>query len=83
MATVSVVLLHVLRPYDTNDDALRQDMHMPALPRSNIHLDILMGRDEALDVSEVFLGICSIFNSEIKLILVCRTGEPTTYGYSY
>ena len=29
---------------------------MPALPQSNIHLDILMGRDEALDVSDLFGG---------------------------
>ncbi|PAV21801.1 proteasome maturation factor UMP1 [Pyrrhoderma noxium] len=28
--------------------------HMPALPRSNIHLDILMGRDETVDVTDVF-----------------------------
>lgn len=29
---------------------------MPALPQSNIHLDILMGRDESLDVSDFFGG---------------------------
>ncbi|THH21023.1 hypothetical protein EW146_g482 [Bondarzewia mesenterica] len=28
--------------------------HMPALPQSNIHLDILMGRDETLDVDDFF-----------------------------
>ncbi|CEL57565.1 Proteasome maturation protein OS=Bos taurus GN=POMP PE=2 SV=1 [Rhizoctonia solani AG-1 IB] len=28
--------------------------HMPAMPQSNIHLDILMGRDEALDVGDFF-----------------------------
>lgn len=32
---------------------------MPALPQSNIHMDILMGRDESLDVSDVFGGECS------------------------
>ncbi|KAF9792269.1 proteasome maturation factor UMP1 [Thelephora terrestris] len=31
--------------------------HMPALPQSNIHLDILMGRDESLEVSDVFGGV--------------------------
>ncbi|KAG6333287.1 hypothetical protein ID866_5805 [Astraeus odoratus] len=31
--------------------------HMPALQRSNIHLDILMGRDETLDPSDFFLGM--------------------------
>ncbi|KAH8120685.1 proteasome maturation factor UMP1-domain-containing protein [Phellopilus nigrolimitatus] len=30
------------------------NMHMPALPRSNIHLDILMGRDESLDIADIF-----------------------------
>lgn len=29
---------------------------MPAMPQSNIHLDILMGRDETLDVFEAFGG---------------------------
>jgi len=28
--------------------------HMPNISRSNIHLDILMGRDETLDVSDIF-----------------------------
>ncbi|CAE6529428.1 unnamed protein product [Rhizoctonia solani] len=28
--------------------------HMPAMPQSNIHLDILMGRDETLDVGDFF-----------------------------
>jgi len=27
---------------------------MPAMPQSNIHLDILMGRDETLEVFEAF-----------------------------
>ena len=29
---------------------------MPALPQSNLHLDILMGRDETLDVTDFFAG---------------------------
>ncbi|KAF8480878.1 proteasome maturation factor UMP1 [Russula ochroleuca] len=28
--------------------------HMPAMPQSNIHLDILEGRDETLDVTDFF-----------------------------
>ncbi|KZT56319.1 proteasome maturation factor UMP1 [Calocera cornea HHB12733] len=32
--------------------AVAQTPHMPAMPRSNLHLDILMGRDEALDVAD-------------------------------
>uniref|UniRef100_A0A0W0F9T9 Proteasome maturation factor UMP1 n=1 Tax=Moniliophthora roreri TaxID=221103 RepID=A0A0W0F9T9_MONRR len=28
--------------------------HMPALPQTNIHLDILMGRDETIEPGDVF-----------------------------
>ncbi|KAI9572603.1 proteasome maturation factor UMP1-domain-containing protein [Boletus coccyginus] len=31
--------------------------HMPGMGRSNIHLDILMGRDETLDPADFFLGM--------------------------
>lgn len=31
-----------------------QSPHMPAMPQSNIHLDILEGRDEILDVTDFF-----------------------------
>jgi len=31
--------------------------HMPGMPQSNIHLDILMGRDETLDPTDFFLGL--------------------------
>jgi len=34
-----------------------KNAHMPALPQSNIHLDILMGRDESLNVSDFFGGM--------------------------
>ncbi|KAF5319852.1 hypothetical protein D9758_000003 [Tetrapyrgos nigripes] len=30
--------------------------HMPVLPQSNIHLDILMGRDETVEAADVFAG---------------------------
>ncbi|KAG8905837.1 hypothetical protein FRB99_008139 [Tulasnella sp. 403] len=30
------------------------NLHFPALPQSNLHLDILMGRDEELDVTDIF-----------------------------
>ncbi|KAF9072662.1 proteasome maturation factor UMP1-domain-containing protein [Rhodocollybia butyracea] len=30
--------------------------HMPILPQTNLQLDILMGRDEAVETSDVFLG---------------------------
>ncbi|EJF56117.1 proteasome maturation factor UMP1 [Dichomitus squalens LYAD-421 SS1] len=32
-----------------------QNPHMPILPQSNLHLDILMGRDEVLDCAD-FMG---------------------------
>lgn len=35
---------------------------MRTMRRSNIHLDILMGRDEELDVSEVFEGTFHAFD---------------------
>ncbi|KAH7916478.1 proteasome maturation factor UMP1 [Hygrophoropsis aurantiaca] len=31
--------------------------HMPAMPQTNLHLDILMGRDETLDPSDFFGGM--------------------------
>jgi len=31
-----------------------ENLHMPAMPRTNIHLDILMGRDETLDMVDFF-----------------------------
>ncbi|KAI6032087.1 hypothetical protein PISMIDRAFT_675796 [Pisolithus microcarpus 441] len=37
--------------------AVSTNPHMPALQRSNIHLDILMGRDETLSPSDLFLGM--------------------------
>ncbi|KIY66811.1 proteasome maturation factor UMP1 [Cylindrobasidium torrendii FP15055 ss-10] len=30
--------------------------HMPVLPQTNIHLDILMGRDETIDTADIFAG---------------------------
>ncbi|KAF9014750.1 proteasome maturation factor UMP1 [Hymenopellis radicata] len=31
--------------------------HMPALPQSNLHLDILMGRDETIEPGDIFGGL--------------------------
>jgi proteasome maturation protein len=36
-----------------------QNPHMPAFPQSNLHLDILMGRDEILDTPD-FMGGASV-----------------------
>lgn len=48
---------------------MAQNPHMPAMPRSNIHLDILEGRDETLDVtdffSEYFLAILSVLGPHL------------------
>jgi proteasome maturation protein len=37
---------------------LIQNPHMPVMPQSqsNLHLDILMGRDEIIDTPDIFLG---------------------------
>jgi hypothetical protein len=40
---------------------------MPAFPQSNIHLDILMGRDECIEPTDVFAGAFFFF---ISLFLV-------------
>ncbi|KAF7319871.1 hypothetical protein MKEN_00770300 [Mycena kentingensis (nom. inval.)] len=34
--------------------------HMPALPQSNLHLDILMGRDETIEPVDIFGGMETI-----------------------
>ncbi|KAF8213686.1 proteasome maturation factor UMP1 [Mycena galopus ATCC 62051] len=31
--------------------------HMPTLPQSNVHLDILMGRDETIEPADIFGGM--------------------------
>src|ERR1700722_14900921 len=35
---------------------VEKNPHMPALPQSNLHLDILMGRDETIEPVDVFFG---------------------------
>ena len=34
----------------------KQSIHNSVLPRSNVHLDVLMGRDETLDAVDIFDG---------------------------
>ncbi|KIJ68830.1 hypothetical protein HYDPIDRAFT_173459 [Hydnomerulius pinastri MD-312] len=34
-----------------------QSPHIPGMPHSNIHLDILMGRDEMIEPADFFLGL--------------------------
>ena len=38
---------------------------MPALSRSNLHLDILMGRDEKVDITDVVDGTNGVLNVEL------------------
>ena len=38
---------------------------MPALSRSNLHLDILMGRDEIVDITDVVDGTSGVLNVEL------------------
>ena len=41
-----------------------QNPNMPGMARANLHLDILMGRDESLDVTDFFGGtrtLCCTF----------------------
>ena len=52
---------------------------MPAMPHSNIHLDILMGRDEALDVGDFFGGksYCFIkYYGSLRFPLDMETAPP-------
>lgn len=53
---------------------------MPCLPRSNIHLDILMGRDEEVDFHDVFGGTHDAFFSarmNSNLISIVPVGRPS------
>jgi hypothetical protein len=42
---------------------------MPALPQSNVHLDILMGRDETIEPADIFGGELNVLTS--SLVLMC------------
>jgi hypothetical protein len=48
-----------------------QNPHMPAMPRSNIHLDILEGRDETLDVADFFSELLSCDTYCIGTLSAC------------
>ena len=59
---------------------------MPAMPQSNIHLDILEGRDEILDVTDFFRRSFSrYFLPTVYLLLTfrlrCRFSHGHTCGY--
>lgn len=47
---------------------------MPGMGRSNIHLDILMGRDETLDAEDIFLGWSAISPRVDTADIVVRNG---------
>jgi Proteasome maturation factor UMP1 len=55
---------------DSSPTSAIQTPHMPAMPQSNIHLDILEGCDETLDVTDFFrmsssryLSTCDLFTA--------------------
>jgi proteasome maturation protein len=41
--------------------------HMPALPQSNLALDILMGRDETIEPADIFGGTCILLMHDVLL----------------
>jgi proteasome maturation protein len=53
---------------------------MPALPQSNIHLDILMGRDECIEPVDIFGGAYTLINLALSLADICcsdpESGPP-------
>jgi hypothetical protein len=58
---------------------------MPALPQSNIHLDILMGRDESIDTADFMGG--KLLPSSLVVVyssdrLSCRYSGRSDYGHS-
>ena len=57
------------------DGAARaQNPHMPGMGRSNIHLDILIGRDETLHPADFFLGLSAILTCIDAADLAIRIG---------
>lgn len=51
---------------------------MPAMPQSNIHLDILEGRDETLDVTDFFRVLSPCFSLPVAYWpLICLSEVPT------
>jgi len=51
---------------------------MPAMPQSNIHLDILEGRDETLDVTDFFRASSPYFSLSVTYLPpICFSDVPT------
>ncbi|KAF8167857.1 proteasome maturation factor UMP1-domain-containing protein [Crassisporium funariophilum] len=42
--------------------------HMPGAPQTNLHLDIMMGRDETIEPADVFLGIVYHMHGDWALV---------------
>ena len=36
---------------------------LPGMPQSNLHLDILMGRDETIEPADIFLGASHTYHT--------------------
>ncbi len=60
-----------------------QNPHMPAMPQSNIHLDILEGRDETLDVTDFFrMSFSMCIPSTAYSLPACRRRCRRSHGYT-
>lgn len=46
-----------------------QNPHMPALKTSNVHLDVLMGRDEAVECADFMMPGMSILISTVAFLM--------------
>ena len=51
--------------------AYAQNPHMPILPQSNLHLDILMGRDEALECADFMMPGMYLCAGRMSIMLIC------------
>lgn len=52
-----------------------QSPHMPALPQSNPHLDILMGRDETLDCADFMMPGSQRLSRSMDYADVCTASQ--------
>jgi Proteasome maturation factor UMP1 len=64
--------------------SFRQNGYLPAMQKSNLHLDILMGRDEMIEPADIFGGACC--RSLLHLAMSCnfhiriRNRKPDGYS---
>ena len=73
VASVSIYVLHALMLADAFPP---KNPHISGVPQSNIHLDILMGRDETIEPVDIFGGEI-LFLSIIHSLTSYRDGDWT------